>query len=263
MALGFILSTWALDAIRAPITALGQTQGRIASLNFSDVTSAFDLRMQIAFTIGIVLSSPVWLYELWAFIMPALNRREKRYTIAFVGSAVPLFGAGCVAGWFVLPHMVELLTSFAPQGTSAILSARVYVAFVLKMMLAVGVAFVFPLLLVLLNAVGILSARTIIRSWRVAIMAIIGFTALATPAADIVSMFLLALPMIMLYVGAAGAAWLNDRRRQSALRVLDAQPFEGARNERPTGAVDKSSDSPTADNGGHSWSSPARFTTTA
>lgn len=140
-----------------------------------------------------------------------------------------MFGAGCVAGWFVLPHMVELLTSFAPQGTSAILSARVYVAFVLKMMLAVGVAFVFPLLLVLLNAVGILSARTIIRSWRVAIMAIIGFTALATPAAVIVSMFLLAVPMVMLYAGAAGAAWLNDRRRQRALRALEAQSFEGAR----------------------------------
>lgn len=220
--LGFALSGWILDALRAPITALGNAQDRIASLNFSDVTSAFDLRMQIAFTLGVVLSSPVWLYELWSFIIPALNGREKRYAVAFVGSAVPLFAGGCVAGWFVLPHMVELLTSFAPQGTSAILSARVYVAFVLKLMLAVGVAFVFPLLLVLLNAVGVFSARTIIRSWRVAIMAIIGFTALATPAADVLSMFLLAVPMALLYAGAAGSAWLIDRRRAKAMTAIEA-----------------------------------------
>lgn len=226
MVLGFILSDWALDAIRAPITALAHAQDRTASLNFSDVTSAFDLRMQIAFTIGVVLSSPIWLYELWAFIMPALNRREKWYTISFVGTSVPLFAAGCAAGWFVLPHMVELLTSFAPSGTSAILSARAYADFVMKLMLALGVAFVLPLLLVLVNAVGVISARTIIKSWRVAIMAIIGFTAIATPAADVVSMFLLAVPMVLLYMGAVGVAWLNDRRRHRAFAALEIPAFE-------------------------------------
>ncbi len=226
MVLGFIFSGWALDAIRAPITAIAHSQDRTASLNFSDVTSAFDLRMQIAFTLGVVLSSPIWLYQVWAFIMPALNRREKKYTVAFVGTAVPLFAAGCVAGWFVLPHMVQLLTSFAPTGTSAILSARTYVDFVLKLMLAVGVAFVLPLLLVLLNAVGVLSARSIIKSWRAAIMAIVGFTAIATPAADVLSMFLLAVPMVVLYLGAAGFAWLNDRRRNRALESMDVHVLD-------------------------------------
>lgn len=226
MVAGFLLSGSVLDALRVPITTLAHTQGRTATLNFSDVTSAFDLRMQIAFTLGVVLSSPVWLYQLWAFIMPALEKREKRYTVGFVAAAVPLFVSGCVAGWYVLPHMVGLLTSFAPSGTSAILSARSYADFVMKLMLAVGIAFVLPLLLVLLNAVGVLSAHTIIRSWRIATMAIVGFTAIATPAADVMSMFLLAIPMIVLYFAAYGVAALTDRRRRKALERLHSSAPE-------------------------------------
>jgi sec-independent protein translocase protein TatC len=223
--IGFGLSGWVLDRLRAPITALAESQHRTAMLNFSDVTSAFDLRMQIAFTVGIIVSSPIWLYQLWAFVMPALDRREKRYAIGFVGTAVPLFLAGAVAGWFVLPHMVELLTGFSPAGTSTILTARSYADFVLKLMIAVGVAFVLPLFLALLNAVGVLSALTIRRSWRVAILAIVGFTAIATPAADVLSMFLLAIPMVALYGAAVGYTALHDRSRAKRLESADRIPL--------------------------------------
>jgi sec-independent protein translocase protein TatC len=214
---GFAVSGFVLDALRSPITELGKAQGRTAMLNYTDVTSAFDLRMQIAFTVGVVASSPIWLYQLWAFVVPALERHERRYAISFVGAAVPLFVAGCVAGWLVLPHMVTLLTSFSPAGTSTILTARDYVNFVLKLMLAVGAAFVLPLLLVLLNAIGVISGRSILRSWRVAIIAIVGFTAIATPAADVMSMFGLAIPMVALFFIAAGYAVLHDRRQLKKL----------------------------------------------
>lgn len=222
---GFALSGRVLDALRSPITALAETQHRMATLNFSDVTSAFDLRVQIAFTVGIILSSPVWLYQLWAFLLPALSRREKRHAVGFVGTAVPLFLAGCVAGWSVLPHMVELLTGFSPAGTSTILTARSYADFVLKLMVAVGVAFVLPLFLVLLNAVGVLSARTIRRSWRIALLAIVGFAAIATPAADVMSMFLLAIPMVALYLAAAGYTALHDRRNARRPELLGRPPL--------------------------------------
>ncbi|SDZ06091.1 twin-arginine translocase subunit TatC [Herbiconiux ginsengi] len=223
MVVGFILSDFILSALTQPIADLAAQQGREASLNFTDVSSAFDLRIQIAFTVGVVLSSPVWLYQVFAFVMPGLKKKEKRYALGFVCAAVPLFLAGCVAGWFVLPHMVTLLTGFAPEGTTALLTARSYYDFVLKLVLAIGIAFVLPVFLVILNFAGVLSAVAILKSWRIAILAITLFTAIATPAADVMSMFLLAIPMLLLYFAAAGIAWLHDRRKRRAMESLDIE----------------------------------------
>ena len=124
----------------------------------------------------------------------------------------PLFFAGGLAGWSVLPNIVVLLTGFAPDQSATLLTARVYLDFALKLVVAIGVGFVLPVFLVVLNLVGVLSAQSIIRGWRVAIILIALFTAIATPAADVVSMFLLAIPMVLLYCPAAGIAWINDRR---------------------------------------------------
>jgi sec-independent protein translocase protein TatC len=223
MVVGWILSDVVLQALTVPIRELSDAQGRTASLNFTDISSAFDLRIQIAFTVGVVVSSPVWLYQIWAFAVPGMKRREKQYAIGFVLSAVPLFLAGCAAGWFVTPHTVVLLTSFAPQDTTALISARTYYDFVLKLVLAIGIAFVLPVFVVLLNFAGVLSAKAILKSWRVAILVITIFTAIATPAADVMSMFLLAIPMVLLYFGAAGIAWVNDRRRAKKSKALDAE----------------------------------------
>ncbi len=223
MIAGFIISDFVLTALTQPIADIAAQQGREASLNFTDVSSAFDLRIQIAFTVGVVISSPVWLYQVFAFVMPGLKRNEKQYAIGFVAAAVPLFFAGCVAGWFVLPHMVVLLTGFAPEGTTALLTARAYYDFVLKLVLAIGIAFVLPVFLVILNFAGVLSAKTILKSWRIAILAITLFTAIATPAADVMSMFLLAIPMLALYFGAAGIAAINDRRRRRRQQSFDVE----------------------------------------
>jgi sec-independent protein translocase protein TatC len=136
---------------------------------------------------------------------------------------VPLFFAGVTAGWLVLPNIVILLTGFAPEQSSTLLTARVYLDFALKLVIAVGVGFVLPVFLVLFNAIGVLSAKAIIGGWRWAIVVISVFTALATPAADVVSMVLLAIPMIILYFIAAGIAWLNDRRVAKKTARLAAQ----------------------------------------
>ncbi|MCS5716778.1 twin-arginine translocase subunit TatC [Herbiconiux sp. CPCC 205763] len=223
MIVGWLVSDFVLNALRVPIEQLADEQGRVASLNFTDISSAFDLRLQIAFTVGVVVSSPFWLYQVWAFLMPGLKRKEKQYAVGFVLSAVPLFLLGCVAGWLVMPHMVVLLTGFAPQDTTALISARTYYDFVLKLVLAIGIAFVLPVFLVLLNFAGVLSAKAILKSWRIAILAITVFTAIATPAADVMSMFLLAIPMVILYFSAAGIAFLNDRRRAKRAVAFDAE----------------------------------------
>ena len=210
---GFWASDWVFYALQQPIIAVAESSGREAALNFETVAGAFDLRIQIALTIAVVIAAPIWLYQIWAFLTPGLMKNERRYIVGFLGSAVPLFLLGCYAGWLVMPHIVELMIGFAPAGSISNLGARYYYDFILKLLLATGIAFVLPVFLVLLNFAGILSALAIIKGWRIAILAIVLFTAIATPAADVVSMFLLAIPTVGLYFLAAGVAFLNDRRR--------------------------------------------------
>ena len=221
--IGWFLADYLLDILRGPITDIATQQGRQAQLNYDSITGAFDLKMQIAVTVGVIVSSPIWLYQIWAFFVPALSRKELRYGFGFFFTAVPLFLIGAFTGWLLVPHIVALLTSFAPGADSAIISAKVYFDFVLKLMLAVGVAFVLPVFLVLLNFVGVVSASSIIRSWRWAFILIALFTAIATPAADVLSMFLLAIPMVLLYLAAYGVAWLHDRRAARAAERLEAE----------------------------------------
>jgi sec-independent protein translocase protein TatC len=217
--IGWFLSDFLLNSLRTPIFAIAEDQSRVATLNYDAITSAFDLKLQIAFTVGIVISSPVWLYQIWAFFIPGLTKKERVYSLGFFLSAVPLFILGCAAGWVIFPHIVQLMTSFAPSDDSTIITAKTYFDFVLKLVLIVGVAFVLPVFLVLLNFAGVLSARSIIKSWRLAILVIILFTAIATPAADVLSMVLLAIPMVFLYFAAAFIAWLHDKRHAKRLRT--------------------------------------------
>jgi sec-independent protein translocase protein TatC len=152
------------------------------------------------------------LWQIWSFVTPALVRREKRFALGFLLTSIPLFLAGCLAGWWVFPHVVELMTSFAPEGSTTLLTAKYYLDFSIKFVLAIGVGFVLPVFLVLLNFTGVLSAKGILAGWRWAVVGITTFTALATPAADVVSMFLLAIPMLALYFLAALVATIHDRR---------------------------------------------------
>jgi sec-independent protein translocase protein TatC len=208
--------------LRAPIEAFADDSGHTANLNWETVTQAFDLKIQISIAIALVASSPIWLYQIWAFIVPGLLRKEKQYAIAFFASAIPLFLLGIAAGWFVMPHIIQLMLGFAPAETISNLGARYYFDFILKLLLATGIAFVLPVFLVLLNVIGILSAKAILKGWRIAILAICLFTAIATPAADLFSMFLLAIPMVVLYFAAVGIAFLHDRRVARRAAELEA-----------------------------------------
>ena len=218
---GWFVAPFVLDELRKPITELATEQGRIATLNYTEITAAFDLKLQIALTVGVVAASPVWLYQIWAFLVPGLTKREIRYSLGFVATAIPLFLAGCLSGWLVFPHIVTLLTGFAPDQSTSVFTAKSFFDFVLKLVLVIGVAFVLPLFLVLLNFVGVVSAKGILRSWRIAILLIVLFTAIATPAADVISMFLLAIPLVFLYFGAAGIAFLHDRQVAKRQKDLD------------------------------------------
>jgi sec-independent protein translocase protein TatC len=209
------VGTW--DALRGPVFGIVEAQGadadqaREIAINFTSITGAFDLQFQVALAAGIVLSSPIWLYQVFAFFVPGLTRREKGYTFGFFFSAIPLFLLGCLAGWFVLPRIVEVMFRFVPEGATTFYDAKYYLDFVLKLMLAAGIAFVLPVFLVLLNFLGVIRGKAILTGWRWAVLGIVVFTALATPAADVLSMVLLAIPMTVLYFAAVGISLWHDR----------------------------------------------------
>ncbi len=207
----FFAVDWLLEVLQRPLTELAE-QGRITDLVYSTVTQAFDLKLRIAITMGVIVASPFWLYQLIRFFLPGLRTNERKYVFGFLAAALPLFLAGCAAGWFVFPHIVQLLVQIAPGGTLTYLDATPYYDFAFKLLLAVGIGFVLPVFLVVLNFAGVITGKGILRAWRWAVIAITFFTAMATPAADVMSMFLLAIPMLALYFGAAGIAIWHDRR---------------------------------------------------
>lgn len=208
---GWFLSDWVWDVLRQPIEDL-VVDGRAAMIVYPDVTSGFDTKILISLFIGVLLASPVWLYQVWAFVAPGLTRREKWFAVGFLAAAVPLFLAGVYAGWSVLPNIVRLMSTFQPAEDAFHINARHYLDFTVKLLLAIGIGFVMPVMLVMLNFMGVLRGKSILKSWRVAILLIVLFAAITTPAADLMSMFLLAAPITVLYFVAAGIALLHDRR---------------------------------------------------
>ena len=217
---GWFLFNPVFDILQQPILDLSERRGATATVNFGTVVSAFDLRIQVSIFLGLLVSSPFWLYQLWAFVTPGLKKNERRYSIAFIASAVPLFLVGTYIAWISLPNFVMVLLGFTPEGSSNVINASEYVLFAIRVLFIFGAAFVMPVVLVLLNFVGLLEAKSIIRGWRFAIFIIAVITALATPTAEPISMLLLMIPLIILYILAAGIAYLRDRRKQKRAEKL-------------------------------------------
>lgn len=215
MIVAFVLTDWIIWAMTEPIRMVAEQRGMEdkVGLMYQTVTGPFDMRLRIAFAVGIILSAPVWLWQVWAFLMPGLTRKEIRYTLGFVAAAVPLFFAGVLVGWWVMPHIVEIMATFTPDGAANWFDSKYYYDFVFKLLLVVGISFVMPVFLVALNLAGVLSGKAIIKGWRVAILVVVVFAGLATPAADIVSMLMLAGILIVLFFAAAGLSLIFDRRR--------------------------------------------------
>lgn len=177
------------------------------------VFDAFFVHLKIAFVVGLIVSSPVWLYQLWAFIAPGLYRREKRWTYAFVGTAVPLFALGGVFAYFALSHGLEFLLGLTPGGVKPLITIDTYLGYAMAMLLIFGLAFEVPLIMVILNMAGVLTHARM-RKWRrVMIFAVFAFAAVATPSPDPFSMLLLAVPCVVLVELAEVFVWANDRRR--------------------------------------------------
>ena len=218
---GWFMFDFVFDELQRPIVELADKPGSNAIINFPTVVSAFDVRLQVSIFLGVLMSSPVWLYNLWAFITPGLKQRERRFSIGFVFAAVPLFAAGTFLAWSSLPAFVIVLVGFTPEGGANVINASEYILFTTRILLVFGLAFVLPVVLVMLNFAGVITAQNIIKSWRLAVFVSAVVGAIATPVAEPMAMFLLMVPLLLLYFMAAGIAHLHDKRVAKKLAALE------------------------------------------
>jgi sec-independent protein translocase protein TatC len=176
------------------------------------VADVFLLDLKIALWVGLIVAGPVWLYQLWAFIAPGLHRHERKYAYFFTAIAAPLFAAGAFLAFFVVRKGLEFLIDFSGNDINTTLEITRYISFVTNMILLFGVAFEFPLIVLMLNFVGITSAKRLLSWWRVAIFLFFAFSAIVTPTPDPFGMTALAACLSALYFAAVGVAFIHDRR---------------------------------------------------
>ncbi|GAA5703993.1 sec-independent protein translocase protein TatC [Streptomyces avermitilis] len=185
-----------------------------AQITINGLLAPFTLALKVSLMAGVALASPVWLYQLWAFVAPGLHRSEKKYAYAFVGTGVPLFMGGAFFAYKVLPTTAKVLMEFTPNGVSNLLPLDDLLDLVTRMVVVFGLSFELPLLLVMLNLTGILTGKRMLGWWRGMIMGITVFAALATPSTDPLTMLALAGPIWILYFGAVAFSLVNDRRKR-------------------------------------------------
>jgi sec-independent protein translocase protein TatC len=204
----------------------GQTGCRTAGVNeliLNGPLDSFYLRIKVALIVGVILSSPVWLYQVWAFIAPGLYSREKKWSYIFLGTAVPLFLIGITLCYWSLGRSMHYLLGLTPTGVGNYIQVDLYMSFVMAMMLAFGLAFELPLLIVMLNLAGILTHQRF-RKWRrVMIFGVFLIAGMANPSPDPITMLILGGGCAALVEVAELIVWSNDRRRAR----LHPDPYAG------------------------------------
>jgi len=193
--------------------AQAKSEGRQVTLALTGVADPFVLQIQVAAITGVVLASPVWLYQLWRFVTPGLHRHERRWALGFAAVATPLFFSGVFLAYYVLPFGLDILLGFTPAGVENIVSVDRYLSFFIRTILVFGIGFLLPLLLVLLNFAGVLTGSKLLSWWRWIIFLVFIFAAVATPTGDPINLALLAGPILALMAIAVSITLLNDRRR--------------------------------------------------
>ncbi len=218
--IGWIVYNPVWNFISAPYCKIPQPKGYGALVLHQGcqlyVNGLFDslfIKLQISIATGIIVSSPIWLYQVWAFIAPGLYKRERRWAYYFVGAAVPLFAIGATIAYFAMTKGLRFLLHLVPAHTTALITINTYLGYASAMLLIFGLAFELPLVFVLLNMAGVLTHERF-RKWRrMIIFLVFAFAAIFTPSPDPISMLLLAVPCVLLVEASEVFAWANDRRR--------------------------------------------------
>ena len=207
---GYLVYERAFALITRPIEQ-ANAKGAHLTLNFDTILASFDMKLEVSIWLGILFSSPLWMYE-------------KAYTWAYGTAGLFLFLAGAGLGIWVMPHAVSILTSFIPDGpTAGVIGANLYLSFVMRLVLVFGIAFLLPELLVALNMLGLMQGKTMLKGWRWAIMGIVTFMAIANPLPDPWSMVFMSVPIAGLYFLACFISIRHDKRVEKKRAELDAE----------------------------------------
>lgn len=219
-----------LDILRHPYCAVPQRYRFNPAgpdkcvLIYHGVLDGFTTRLKVSVIAGAVLTGPLWLYQIWGFVTPGLRKHERKYTMIFVAASSVLFAAGMSLAYIVLSKGLKIVLEQAGYGTQAQLTIGDYISFVTLMLVIFGAAFELPLLVVMANFAGVLSAKVLKKSQRIAIFLIFLFAAVATPSTDPFTMCAMAVPMVVLFEGAVFVAVIHDRRK--ARRRLEEKASE-------------------------------------
>ncbi|MGO2052324.1 twin-arginine translocase subunit TatC [Arthrobacter sp. MYb229] len=213
---GFFLYDELLALLIEPVKAAG------GSVNFTAVMSPFDILLKVAIFVGIVASSPVWIYQIWAFIVPGLKKKERRLGYSFAAAAAPLFLGGVAMAYFVLPFALQFFIGLAPENSETLFTIDTYLPFIFRLLLAFGLAMLVPVLMVGLNMVGVLHSKVILKNWRITVFLIALVAAMAAPGGDAITMFALAGPLFLTFAAATLFCFLNDKKRAKKQAAQDA-----------------------------------------
>jgi sec-independent protein translocase protein TatC len=219
MTAGFIFFSQAWHVIERPLcsaTIRGHSGCRtlgIDQLVLNGPLDAFYLRVKVALIAGVIVSAPIWLYQIWAFVAPGLHAREKRWTSLFLGAAIPLFGLGITLCYLSLGRSMHYLLGLTPAGVQNLIQVDQYLSLVMSMMLAFGLAFEVPLLIVMLNLAGVLTHQRFAKWRRVLIFGVFLIAGMANPSPDPVTMLILGGTCAVLVEAAEVIVWSHDRRR--------------------------------------------------
>ncbi|HET6625311.1 MAG TPA: twin-arginine translocase subunit TatC [Nocardioidaceae bacterium] len=207
--------------------ALGQDV--TTKIIFNGVTDPLMVQLKVCGLAALVLGSPFWLYQIWAFIVPGLHPNERRWSRLFAAVAGPLFIGGVAVGYYVLPKGLEVLIGFTPESVENLVEFGRYFSFFTRMLLVFGVAFEIPLFVVLLNLAGVVSGASLGRHRPWIIVGTFVFAAVATPSTDPFSMLMLAIPMLVLFLVSEGIARVVDRRRAQRNEFAGVDDDEASR----------------------------------
>ncbi|CAB4323227.1 MAG: twin-arginine translocase subunit TatC [Actinobacteria bacterium] len=209
---GWFLYPYVLNFLQHPFCEVQPTCQFIAT----EPLQAFGLRIKMSMYIGVAFAMPVILWQVWRFVTPALYSHEKKYAIPFMVSALTLFAMGAAVAYFTLNPTLQFLTTIGGSDITPFYTAESYVTLIVWMMLAFGVGFEFPVVLVALQLTNVLTPRRLMQWWRMAIVLVAVIAAVITPSGDPFSMMALGIPMVMLYFMSAGvgAVLLALRRRR-------------------------------------------------
>lgn len=174
----------------------------------------FSTRISVSMYGGLILALPVVLWQIWRFVVPGLHAKEKKYAIPFIASTIALFALGGYIAFWTLDKALEFLISWSGQGVGQVFQVSKYISLVGLMVFAFGIGFEFPVLLVFLQLVGVLTPQMLLKGWRYAIMAIFVIAAVITPSGDPISMLALAVPMSIFYLCSIVIGLVIQRRKR-------------------------------------------------